>query len=459
MNVKNHSTMKLLPRFSLLFSTSLLVMLPFLLTAQSQILGTWYSNGRAEIPCTITQQANNLVFTLGTNRSNGYFSNATTVFATQWNAYATLTTSGQGLLWNNQIWTRSPFSGYPSIAGSWGLAAYPQELYPVEQDNTFFTLTYQGKKLPGYFTSANTITIPEWNNAIASVAPDGNSITWNNQVWIKKSGPTTPPISIPPVTQKLCRAELSSFYFAAQALGTVWGRLSTEPPMLTPDAVTTCTDALNTLDATLGTIQCIGFDRGRIRNLRGALAGTGTRQLIVEIETLIRDLQAVVQNLRVSGDNNAHISSLYVGGIHLGAAQAWASSRQCLPTPMPTAVQNVIQNHLMTARNALTPYSACIPQFDLNGFSRVNLGSTNSILPHTQIVGIETQLLWAIALSECCFTCTGGGTGSVGSTSDCDAECVRYCKSIGKQYGRFNGTSICLTGIPSGGTSSGCDCW
>jgi hypothetical protein len=451
--------MKLLPRFSLLFSTSLLGMLPFLLTAQSQILGTWYSNGRAEIPCTITQQANNLVFTLGNNRSNGYLSNATTVFATQWNASATLTTSGQGLLWNNQIWTRSPFSGYPSIAGSWGLAAYPQELYPVEQDNTFFTLTYQGKKLPGYFTSANTITIPEWNNAIASVAPDGNSITWNNQVWIKKSGAATPPINIPPVTQKLCRAELSSFYFAAQALGTVWGRMSTEPTMLTPDAVTTCTDALNTLDATLGSIQCIGFDRGRIRNLKGVLASTGTRQLIVETETLIRDLQAVVQNLRVSGDNNAHISSLYVGGIHLGAAQAWASSRQCLPTPMPAAVQNVIQNHLMTARNALTPYSACIPQFDLNGFGRINLTSTNSILPHTQIVGIGTQLLWSIALSECCFTCTGGGTGSVGSASDCDAECIRYCRSIGKQYGRFNGTSICLTGVPSGGNSSGCDCW
>lgn len=454
--------MKLLPRFSLLFVTCLLGMLPSQLMAQNQILGTWYSNGRVEIPCTITQQANNLVFTIGTNRSNGYLSNATTVFATQWNAYATLTTGGQGLLWNNQIWTRSPFSGYPSIAGSWGLAAYPQELYPVEQDNTFFTLTYQGKKLPGYFTSANTITIPEWNNAIASVSPDGNSITWNNQVWIKKSGPTSGPINIPPITQKLCRAELSSFYFAAQALGTVWGRMSTEPPMLTPDAVTACTDALNTLDATLGIMQCIGFDRGRVRNLRGILASTGTRQLIVETESLIRDLQAVVQNLRLSGDNNAHISSLFIGGIHLGAAQAWASSRQCLPTPMPTSVQNVIQNHLTTARNALTPYSACIPQFDLNGFGRVNLGSMNSILPHTQIVGIETQLLWAVALSECCFTCTGGGTSSVGSggsASDCDSECVRYCKSIGKQYGRFNGTSICLQGIPSGGTSSGCDCW
>ena len=400
--------MKLLPRFSLLFSICLLGMLPFQLMAQNQIPGTWYSNGRAEIPCTITQQANNLVFTIGTNRSNGYFSNATTVFATQWNAYAALTTGGQGLLWNNQIWTRSPFSGYPSIAGSWSLAAYPQELYPVEQDNTFFTLTYQGNKLPGFFTSANTITIPEWNNAIANVSPDGNSITWNNQIWIKKSGTTSPPVNIPPITQKLCRAELSSFYFAAQALGTVWGRLATAPPMLTPDAVAACSDALNTLEATLGIIQCIGFDRGRIQNLRGALAGTGTRQLIVETESLIRDLQAVVQNLRLSCDYNVNFSALYVGGIHLGAAQAWATSRQCMPTPMPVAVQNVIQNHLTTARNALNPYSASIPQFDLSAFGRINLGSMNSILPNTQIAGIETQLLWAIALSEACCTCSGG---------------------------------------------------
>ncbi|WP_373550116.1 hypothetical protein [Haliscomenobacter sp.] len=400
--------MKLLSLFSSALIFSLLGITSNQLAAQNQIVGTWYSNGRAEIPCTITQQANNLIFTIGTNSSNGYFTNATTVFATQWNASATLTTSGQGLLWNNQIWTRSPFSGYPSIAGSWGLAAYPQELYPVEQDNTFFTLTYQGNKLPGFFTSANTITIPEWNNAIANVSPDGNSITWNNQVWIKKSGTTSPPVNIPPITQKLCRAELSSFYFAAQALGTVWGRLATAPPMLTPDAVAACSDALNTLEATLGIIQCIGFDRGRIQNLRGALAATGTRQLIVETESLIRDLQAVVQNLRLSCDYNVNFSALYIGGIHLGAAQAWASSRQCMPTPMPVAVQNVIQNHLTTARNALNPYSASIPQFDLSAFGRINLGSMNSILPQTQIAGIETQLLWAIALSEGCCTCSGG---------------------------------------------------
>ena len=450
--------MKPLSLFSSALIISLFGIITIQLTAQNQIAGTWYLNGRAEVPCTIAQQGNNLVFTIGTNSSNGYFSNATTVFATQWNAYAAITSGAQGLLWNNQIWTRSPYSGYPSLQGSWSLSTQPQELYTIEQDNTFFTLTYQGKKLIGYFTSANTITIPEWSYATASIAADGSSITWNNQVWVKKSAGTTPPPVInPAITQKLCRAELSVFYFAAQSLGTVWGRMATEPAMLSADAVAACTDALNNLDATLGIIQCIVFDRGRIRNLRGALAGTSTRQLIVETESIIRDLQVVVQNLKLSCDNNVNMSALYVGGIHLGAAQAWASSRQCMPTPMPVAVQNVIQNHLTTASNALTPYAACIPQFDFSGFGRVNLGSMNSILPHTQIVGIETQLLWAIALSECCCTCSGGGTTSTGS--DCDAACESYCKSIGKQFGRFNGKTVCLMGVVSGGNSSGCDCW
>jgi hypothetical protein len=449
--------MKLPPRFFLLFSLCLVGILPFQLTAQNQIVGTWYSNGRAEMPCTITQQGDNLVFTIGTNSSTGYFSNATTVFVTQWNAYATITASAQGLLWSNQIWTRSPYSGYPSIQGSWSLSTQPQEVYTIEQDNTFLAITYQGKKLVGFFTSANTFTIPEWSYTNASIAADGSSITWSNQVWVKKSTTATVTNNNPGTTQKLCRAELSIFYFAAQSLGTVWGRMGTEPTMLSADAIAACTDALNNLDATLGVIQCIVFDRIRIRNLRGALAGTSTRQLVAETENIIRDLQVVVQNLKLSCDNNVSLSALYVGGIHLGAAQAWASSRQCMPTPMPAAIQSVIQNHLTTANNALTPYRACIPQFDFSGFGRVNLGSTNSILPHTQIAGIETQLLWTITLSDCCCTCSGDVTSSTGS--DCDTACESYCKSIGKQYGKFNGKTACLLGVVSGGNSSGCDCW
>ena len=435
------------------------------LIAQTQLNGNWYANGRADLPCTITQNGNNLVFTTSNARSNGYFTNAQTIFATEWNTSATLTTGASGILWNNQIWTRTPFSGYVSLQGTWAISAQPQEQYIIEQDNTCVFITYQGKKVLGYFTSGNTITVPEWNNANATISSEGATISWNNQVWTKTTTSPNTQTTTPATqtqqgtTQKLCRTELSAFYYAAQALGSAWGRMGTESPMLSADAVAACDAHLSLLDATLGVFQCIVFDRNRIRNLRGKLANTSTQQLVAEIETIIKDLQGVVQNLRLSCDNNVSLSALYVGGIHLGAAQAWASSRQCMPTPMPTAIQTVIQNHLLTASTALTPYAACIPNFDFSGFGRVMLGSMNSILPHTQIVGMETQLLWAIALSDCCCTCSPGQDVTPTTTSACDAECERYCKSIGKQHGRFNGKTVCLLGVVSGGSSNGCDCW
>ena len=448
-----------------IFFAAVLVLIAQNARAQTQIGGTWYANGRADQVCTITQNGNNLVFIKGNGRSNGYFTNASALFATDWNTAATLTVGATGILWDNQIWTRNPYSGYVSLQGNWGTAAQPQEQYLIEQDNTGLLITFQGKKVLGYFTSGTMITVPEWNNAIANVSADGATLSWSNQVWTKKTTntPTIPPTTSTNgnqgTTQKLCRKELSVFYYAAQALGSAWGRMGTESPMLSAEAVAACDAHLSLLDATLGVIQCIVFDRGRIRNLRGRLSSTSTQQLVVEIESIIKDLQVVIQNLRLSCDNNVSLSSLYVGGIHLGAAQAWASSRQCMPTPMPVAIQTVIQNHLTTASTALTPYAACIPNFDFSGFGRVMLGSLNSILPHTQIVGMETQLLWAIALSDCCCTCSPGQNATPTTTSACDDECVRYCKSIGKQYGRFNGKTPCLLGVVSGGTSNGCDCW
>ena len=427
-------------------------------SAQTNLSGTWYANGRADQVCTISQNGNNLVFSKNSTHSNGYFSNAQTLFATEWNTYATLTTGAQGILWNNQIWTRQPYSGFVSLQGNWGIATQPQEQYAIEQDNNFLIITYRDKKLIGYFTSSTTITVPEWNQIIANVSTDGTSISWDNQVWSKKTTTTTTP-NQQGATQKLCRVELSAFYYAAQALGSAWGRIGTESPMLSPDAVTACDAHLLLLENTLNVISCIVFDKGRIRTLRSALSSTPTRQLVPEIEKIITDLQGIIQNLHTTCDNGVSLSALYVGGIHLGAAQAWASSRQCMPTPMPAAIQTVIQNHLTTALTALTPYAPCIPNFDFSSFGRVMLGSMNSILPHTQIVGMESQLLWAIALSDCCCTCSAGQTTTPPTTSACDAECERYCKSLGKQHGRYNGKTICLLGVVSGGTGNGCDCW
>ncbi len=449
--------------FLMLFSTT-----AFLKKNVPNLAGTWYVNGRANHLCSITQNGNNLVFSYNNSRSNGYFKSETEVFATEWNTLGSLTVGNAGIIWNNQVWTRQPSSGWMNVAGTWYGDGNANYAYTIEQDNLYLAINFQGQKMTGYFTGANSITVPAWNNTSANITSDGSSITWNNQKWTKQPTTSTPtPTTSTPTTtqqgstQKLCRVELSSFYFAAQSLGTVWGRAATEPGMLSAGAVADCDAALSVLDGVLGSISCIVFDRNRIRNLRGILSTASSQQVVLETERLIKDLQVVVQNLKVSCDNGVHISALYIAGIHLGAAQAWASSRQCMPTPMPIAIQTTIQNHLTTANNALIPYSACITHFDFSNFTRItaNLGSMNSILPHTLITGTETQLLWAIALSDCCCSCSPGNMTDTNTTSACDAECERYCKSLGKQHGRFNGKTACLLGVVSGGSSSGCDCW
>src|SRR5437870_12394059 len=81
-----------------------------------------------------------------------------------------------------------------------------------------------------------------------------------------------------------------------------------------------------------------------------------------------------------------------------------------------------MHNHLVTAHDNLTPYAACIPTFDFGAFGRVPQGSMINGEPHTHIVGIVTQLLWSIALSDCCCTCVatdGGGGGGAGNASGC----------------------------------------
>jgi hypothetical protein len=425
--------------------------------AQTALSGTWYVNGKADQRASIAQNGNNLSFAINGSTSSGYFTNSYTVHAKEWNTSAVVTTNAQAILWNNQLWTKSPYSGYPSIHGSWSVNG--QVAYTIEQDNLFFFISYQGKKVTGYFTGPTSILVPEWNNTTANVSANGGQLTWSNQTWTK-TGTTGPVVNGGGggITKKLCRGELSTFYYASQLLGTVWGRAATEPGRLSADAIAACDVSLATLSSTLEFMGCIVFDRNRITSLRSMLPSASSQQIVQQTESIIRDLQAVVQSLRLSCDNGVNMLSLYVGGVHLGAAQAWASSRQCQAVPMPVAIQTVISNHLTTASNALAPYARCIPQFNFGGFSMVTLGSMNSILPHTQITGIEAQLLWAIALSDCCCTCSPGQTVTdVGQGSACDAECQKYCQSLGRQSGRYIGSAPCLLGVVST-PNTNCNC-
>ena len=215
--------------FVMLFSTT-----AFLKKDVPNLAGTWYANGRANQLCTITQNGNNLVFSFNNSRSNGYFKSEREVFATEWNTVGTITVGDGGIIWNNQVWTRRTSSGWMSLAGTWYGDGNANYAYTIEQDNLYLAITFQGQKLTGYFTAANSITVPAWNNTSANITSEGNTITWNNQKWTKQPTTTTgtPTTTQQGSTQKLCRAELSSFYFASQSLGTVWGRAATEPGML-----------------------------------------------------------------------------------------------------------------------------------------------------------------------------------------------------------------------------------
>ncbi|MBK9491434.1 MAG: hypothetical protein IPO07_23585 [Haliscomenobacter sp.] len=80
------------------------------------------------------------------------------------------------------------------------------------------------------------------------------------------------------------------------------------------------------------------------------------------------------------------------------------------------------------------------PRFLLNNTtSNGHFTSANTIFA-TQWITTATLttgglgLLWAIALSECCCTCSGSAaTGSAGS--DCDAACESYCKASASSVG------------------------
>lgn len=423
--------------------------------SQTDISGTWFVNGKQDLTCTIFQNDNNLIFYATNSTSNGYFSNPYTLNATEWKSSALVTEGGKSIVWDNQIWTKEKITGYPSIAGEWSLDNNPGESYFITQDNIYFTIKHKDGNISGYFNDKSNVTVPKWNNAISALSADGNTFTWDNQTWSKKGNINHQQVGS---NQKLCRFELSKLFYASQALGSVWGSLGSESPVLSMDAVTAIDAHLSLVDQTFKNMTCLVFDYNRIRNVRLKLNGTPTTTLLPELEQIIVDLQTVIQNLTISCDKGVHPLALYVSGIHIGAAQAWSSSRQCLPTPMPRSIQTAITNHLTTANNALISNEACIGGFDFSSFGSVNLGSINSIESHTRIVDIATQLLWAVSLSDCCCECSQTNI-MVTNNNDCDNTCKQFCQSQGRSNGKFNNKTICLLGVVSGGNQSGCECW
>lgn len=436
------------------------------LHAQSypDISGTWFINNDPQLKAEVVQNGQYLTFTVPGGTSKGYFHTGNQIFASEWNTYAALATDGNTLTWDNQTWRRAGSGAYPDISGVWYINGDKAQVGQITQSGQTLSFKMGSTSAEGYFTAIDQLFAPAWN-AYANVSADRQTITWGNQIW-KRSATTVIPST---ASGRFCRLELSTFYYAAQSLGAVWGRSGTEPAMPTPEALAAMeAHLLLAINSYLEYQNCLGTDLIKLNTLRNQLRSLPSAQITRDIEIVINELQAQIINAPFNCDYNVDPIALFVGGVHLGAAQAWASAQQCRMAPMPAAIATVISNHLNTAQTALTPYAKCLEglkadkttsvlAFDFGSFARVPLASANSIEAHTFIVGIETQLLWAIGLSDCCCNCNQNAP--VTGTSACDATCRAHCIQKGFQNGRFNGKTVCLLGVVSGGNDEGCDCW
>jgi hypothetical protein len=420
----------------------------------TDVSGTWYSNGNTNSPAYIIQNGQNITIFLGSNTTQATFSKPNQLYASTWNAYANISGDGNTLTWTDQTWQRANLT-YPNVAGTWNVNGYP---VAVTQNGKQLQFSIGNNISKGYFYSTTGIYAIEWNT-YANYDAATKSIKWSDQTWTA-SGTTnntggTGTTSTGNQT-KLCRKELSAFFYAMTALGTTWARPMYEPGAMAGRTISDLQGALGLAEATLSIFPCIAFDRTRITRLSGSLGSMTGTQASRESEQIIKDLQVAVRTATIQCDRNFNLEQLFISGIHLGAAQAHASSRICQAVPMPANIQSVIANHLSTAQNALSTLTGCMPDLQLGAFANVPLGSMNSVEPHTHIVGIITETLWAVTLTECCCICSANNTTTTpGST--CDQECDKWCKQQGKRGGKFNG--ICLLGVMSGGTQPDCQCW
>jgi len=200
---------------------------------------------------------------------------------------------------------------------------------------------------------------------------------------------------------KICRTELSTFYAGMNSLGLCWGRLGSDA--FVPAMIAEVQNTLTNVITAVRVIPCLDFDISKISNYSLRLPTLNRVQAVDEIDRLIKDIQAAVVKADIKCDNGANLHSLFIGGVHLGAAQAIANTFVC--RMIDAAWQSNLTNHLVTARNGLSGFNNCIPSVNLSVFNTVNVSATNAYSPFATIVGIHQQVLWAVALTDCCCYC------------------------------------------------------
>ncbi|MBK7035209.1 MAG: hypothetical protein IPI31_09105 [Bacteroidetes bacterium] len=216
---------------------------------------------------------------------------------------------------------------------------------------------------------------------------------------------TTTTTTVTGTPSTLCRRELSTFYAGVGGLGSAWARAAHEPTIVPAGSIAAMQAVIKNAKTALEVVKCVPYDVAKIDALIAKLPSLTNAQCVAEIEFVIKDIQAAVEKVTLNCGNGSTLMSLYVLGIHIGAAQAHANSRMCQPAPMPAALQTVIFNHLQTAQTAFADFLGCVPGFPLSSITDVPLNSAISIEPEMVIVGLHTNILWNIALTDCCCSC------------------------------------------------------
>ena len=324
----------------------------------------------------------------------GYFDNGAVVKA---RAYIRVGNVDQNLSANTEKSSYKPwekivvvFSGFPGNGRDWiGLAK------PGTADDQYVGWSYTNAQQSGRLDF----------NGLAEGSYEVRTY-FNNESIVRSRYPFTVgnlPSSDP---NQLCRAPLSVFFAGMTGLGAAWARTTCEPTVMSAIGVSDIQGALsNTRDGLEILKDCYQFDTRELTSLISRMPSLTNVQAESEIHTLVRKLQDIIARSQAVCDNRITLSSLYVSGVHLGAAQAHASCRQCQAAPMPMAFQTVIRNHLNTARDAFANFLPCVPGVSLSQFDAVPLNSMNSLVAHSNIVGLHTNLLWNISLSDCCCDC------------------------------------------------------
>jgi len=282
------------------------------------------------------------------------------------------------------------FSGFPGNAKDWiGLAV------PGSSDEKYVIWAYTNGQQTGQIEFQ---ALAEGNYEVRSY--------FNNEGTVRSRYLFTVSNTTSTNATQFCRAPLSVFFAGMTGLGTAWGRTTCEPTTMSANGIADIQATLrNAKDGMDMLKECFQFNTEEISQLINRIPKLTNVQAEQEIHSLIRKLQDVVSKSYSRCHNQIPLSSLYVAGVHLGAAQAHSSCQQCQATPMPMAIQIVIRNHLNTARDAFAAFLTCVPGVSLNQFNSIQLNSINSLVAHSEIVGLQTNLLWNISLSDCCCDC------------------------------------------------------